>query len=156
MGKISPVPVPVKAHGEHFFPIPVPTRGFNPRGDPHPRISLEVLAGDDGEVGDDGIGVEGELPERGPVLAEQLVDQRLLGGAGGAIGGSGGGGGCARRGFLAPPGSGPAADLRAEVEAEASMGTAEAEARMTGGWAVGGRQARVWGAWERERAGEGK
>ena len=25
---------------------------------------------------------------------------------------------------------------------------------MTGGWAVGGRQARVWGAWERERAGE--
>ena len=108
---------------------------------------LEVLAGDDGEVGDDGLGVEGELPERGPVLAEQLVDQRLLGGA---IGGSGGG--CARRGFLAPPGSGPAADLRAE--AEASMGTAEAEARMTGGWAVGGRQARVWGAWERERAGE--
>jgi len=37
-GQISPVPVPVKAHGEHFFPIPVPTRGFNPRGDPHPRI----------------------------------------------------------------------------------------------------------------------
>lgn len=29
------------------------------------------------------------------------------------------------------------------------MGTAEAEARMTGG-----REARVWGAWERERAGE--
>lgn len=42
---------------------------------------LEVLAGDDGEVGDDGLGVEGQLPERGPVLAEQLVDQRLLGSA---------------------------------------------------------------------------
>lgn len=53
---------------------------------------------------------------------------------------------------MAPPGSGPVADLRAE--AETSMGTAEAEARMTGGWAVGGREARVWGAWERERAGE--
>ena len=51
---------------------------------------LEVLAGDDGEVGDDGLGVEGELPERGPVLAEQPVDQCLLGGASGAIGGSGG------------------------------------------------------------------
>ena len=80
----------MKAHGEHFFPIPIPAWGFNPHRDPHPRISLEVLADDDGEVGDDGLGVEGELPERGPVLAEQLVDQRLLGGAGGAIGGSGG------------------------------------------------------------------
>lgn len=50
---------------------------------------LEVLAGDDGEVGDDGLGVEGELPERRPVLAKQLVHQRLLGGAGGAIGGGG-------------------------------------------------------------------
>ncbi|CAD6202906.1 unnamed protein product [Miscanthus lutarioriparius] len=104
-------------------------------------LRLEVLAGDDGEVGDDGLGVEGELPERGPVLAEQLVDQRLLGDAGGAIGGSGGG--CARRGFLVPLGSGPTVDLRAEAEAEASMGTMEAEARMTGGWAVGGRQARL-------------
>ena len=50
------------------------------------------------------------------------------------------------------------ADLRAEVEveaeAEASMGTAEAEACMTNGWAMGRQQARVWGAWERERAGE--
>lgn len=36
------------------------------------------------------------------------------------------------------PGSGPGADLRAE--AEASMGAAEAEARMAG-------EARVWGAW---------
>ena len=37
-GQISTVPVPVKTRGEHFFPIPVPARGFNPRGDPHPRI----------------------------------------------------------------------------------------------------------------------
>ena len=29
----------MKAHREHFFPIPVPARGFNPRGDPHPRIN---------------------------------------------------------------------------------------------------------------------
>jgi len=29
----------MKAHGEHFFPIPIPARGFNPRGDPHPRIN---------------------------------------------------------------------------------------------------------------------
>ena len=42
-GQISPVlvpiPDPVKAHEEHFFPILVPALGFNPRGDPHPRIT---------------------------------------------------------------------------------------------------------------------
>ena len=39
-GQISPVPIPVKAHREHFFPIPVPARGFNPCGDPHPRKAI--------------------------------------------------------------------------------------------------------------------
>lgn len=39
---------------------------------------MEVLAGDDGEVGDDGLGVEGELPERRPVLRHQLVHLSLL------------------------------------------------------------------------------
>ena len=39
--------------------------------------SVEVLPGDDGEVGDDGLGVEGELPEHRPVLHHQLVHLRL-------------------------------------------------------------------------------
>lgn len=50
---------------------------------------MEVLAGDDGEVGDDGLGVEGELPEGGPVLRDELVHLRLVDGGGVAIGGSG-------------------------------------------------------------------
>lgn len=50
---------------------------------------VEVLAGDDCEVGDDGLGVEGELPEGGPVLRDELVHLRLVDGGGVAIGGSG-------------------------------------------------------------------
>lgn len=54
---------------------------------------VEVLASDDGEVGDDGLGVEGELPERRPVLRDQLVHLRLLDARGrAAIGGSAGAG----------------------------------------------------------------
>ena len=37
VGDYCHIPVPVKAHGQHFFSIPVPARGFNPRGDPHLR-----------------------------------------------------------------------------------------------------------------------
>lgn len=51
---------------------------------------VQVLAGDNGEVGDDGLGVERELPERRPVLRDKLVHLHLLLGAGrrrGAIGG---------------------------------------------------------------------
>lgn len=114
---------------------------------------LEVLAGDDGEVGDDGLGVEGELPERGPVLAEQLVDQRLLGGACAAIGGGGG----VRSGV-------PRRRLREARLLGAGVGARGGSAGGGGGLhgdrggahdrRVGGREARVCGAWERERAGE--
>jgi hypothetical protein len=50
---------------------------------------LKVLTGDDGEVDDNGLGVEGELPKRRTVLREQLIDHGLLGGSRhGATGGS--------------------------------------------------------------------
>lgn len=120
---------------------------------------LKVLAGDDGEVGDDGLGVEGELPERGPVLAEQLVNQRLLGGACAAIGGGGGSG--VRSGV-------PCRRLREARLLRAGVGASGGSAGGGGGLhgdsggggahdrRVGGREARVWGALERERAGEAR
>lgn len=112
---------------------------------------LEVLASDDGEVGDDGLGIEGELPKRGPVLAEQLVDQRLLGGACVAIGGGGGG---VRSGV--PRRRREARLLGAGVGARGgSAGGSGGLHGDRGGAHEGGiLGTRVSGPWERERAGE--
>jgi hypothetical protein len=39
VGDKFPRPRPVKADGDHFCPIPIPARGFNPCGVPRPRVT---------------------------------------------------------------------------------------------------------------------